>query len=457
MRSKWVIVGMALVVLVALLATACAKPAPSPSPSPSPAPSPSPSPSPTPKPTPKPSPSPPPKPTPKPEEQPITWGAEACWTGIAAEKCNPMERGAEMAIKYVNEEKGGILGHPIKVKALDSGYDSSKMVTLIKRWIDEGQPLFTTHSSKMMETAMGISNRVGMPGIVDFASVRCIHPPKHVYTTGPDYGDQLLGFLNWFKANVWKETRPPRVALHGLNNPTGYGPKMALELMADKIGVEFVAFEEHRADTVSEMESLTRIKAKNPDVLFIASTPAPTSVIIKNAHALGMWPGITIAGHYATMTKATIDLTGADLAEGIYGAKPIVDWYDPAAAKVREYCKKYWPQYWENADFLGHWKFTLVVLECFRQAIQNVGWEALYTGPKEERWKAMEYEGIRKVKGYDPEGLCGPIDYATNPRDHRGSKYIKVVQVKGGVFKAVSDWIECPLIEYEKLAPELFK
>ncbi len=456
MKSKWVIVGMALVVLVALLATACAKPAPSPSPSPSPAPSPSPSPSPTPKPTPKPSPSPPPKPTPKPEEQPITWGAEACWTGIAAEKCNPMERGAEMAIKYVNEEKGGILGHPIKVKALDSGYDSSKMVTLIKRWIDEGQPLFTTHSSKMMETAMGISNRVGMPGIVDFASVRCIHPPKHVYTTGPDYGDQLLGFLNWFKANVWKETRPPRVALHGLNNPTGYGPKMALELMADKIGVEFVAFEEHRADTVSEMESLTRIKAKNPDVLFIASTPAPTSVIIKNAHALGMWPGITIAGHYAAMTKATIDLTGADLAEGIYGAKPIVDWYDPAAAKVREYCKKYWPQYWENADFLGHWKFTLVVLECFRQAIQNAGWEALYTGPKEERWKAMEYEGIQKVKGYDPEGLCGPIDY-TDPKDHRGSKFIKIVQAQGGVFKAVSDWIECPLIEYEKLAPELFK
>jgi len=179
MKSKWVIVGMALVVLVALLATACAKPAPSPSPTPTPTPAPTPSPTPTPKPTPTPSPTPTPKPTPKLEEQPITWGAEACWTGIAAEKCNPMERGEECCIEYINKEKGGILGHPIKVKALDSGYDSAKMVTLIKRWIDEGQPLFCTHSSKMMEAAMGISNRVGMPGIVDFASLRCIHPQVH--------------------------------------------------------------------------------------------------------------------------------------------------------------------------------------------------------------------------------------------------------------------------------------
>ncbi len=453
MKSRWMLVWIVLLALVVAampFAAACAKKAASPTPAPAPAPKPSPTPAPAPAPAPKPSPTPAPapKPAPKAAEQPITWGAEACWTGIPAEKCNPMERGEESAIRYINEEKGGILGHPIKVKALDSGYDTAKMVTLIKRWIDEGQPLFATHSSAMMMAAQGIANRVGMPGVVDFGSLKNIFPPKHIYTHGPPYGDQDLAFLKWYKETHWKEARPMRVALHGLNNPTGYGPKMAFEIGCKGIGVDYVGFEEHRGDTVSEMESLTRIKAKNPDILFIASTPAPTAVIIKNAHALGMWPEkVVIAGGFASMTKATIDLAGPDLAEGIYGVAPIAAWDDPAAAKVREYCKKYWPQYEGNSDFLAHWAHALIVAEMFRVALQNVGWKALYTGPKEERWKAMEYQGIQKVKGYDPEGLKGPIDY-TDPKDHRGGKYVKILQAKGGVFKAITGWVECPFVDY---------
>ena len=62
-----------------------------------------------------------------------------------------------------------------------------------------------------------------------------------------------------------------------------------------------------------EMESLTRIKAQNPDVLYISSTPAPTAVIIKNAFELGMYPGVTIGLGHAGMTSALVDIAGADI------------------------------------------------------------------------------------------------------------------------------------------------
>jgi len=64
------------------------------------------------------------------------------------------------------------------------------------------------------------------------------------------------------------------MALHLLANPTGRGALDGVKAKANELGYEIVATEEHKATTVSEIESLTRIKAKNPDVMFISSTPA---------------------------------------------------------------------------------------------------------------------------------------------------------------------------------------
>ena len=110
--------------------------------------------------------------------------------------------------------------------------------------------------------------------------------------------------------NIWKGTGKPKMALMLLNNPTGAGAKNAAKAMADTLGIEIVDTEEHAATTISEMEALTRIKALNPDVIYISSTPEPAAVIIKNAKDLGMFPGVTIGVCHAGMTKALVDLAG---------------------------------------------------------------------------------------------------------------------------------------------------
>ncbi len=242
-------------------------------------------------------------------------------TGPAAEKGSVMTHANLDAIKYINDELGGAGGYTIEVLSLDSTYDATKAVTIVKTFMDGGCLLFTTASSKEMSAAMTSANEAGFPGISCFSSPSLYRPPQHIYGQTPDYGDDALAFANFYMKNIWKGEGKPKFALHMLNNPTGYGARDAFKAKGDELGIEVISMDEHAATTTSEMESLTRIKEKKPDVLYISSTPAPTAVIIKNAKDLGMYPGIAIGCCHAAMTKKLIDLGGADVVEGnIHGS-----------------------------------------------------------------------------------------------------------------------------------------
>ena len=52
------------------------------------------------------------------------------------------------------------------------------------------------------------------------------------------------------------------------------------------------------------------------------------------------------------------------------------------------------------------------------------------------------------VKGYDVEGLHGPVDFS-NPVDKRGSKSVKIFQVQDGKMVSQTGWVDAPNILYE--------
>ena len=80
-------------------------------------------------------------------------------------------------------------------------------------------------------------------------------------------------------------------------------------------------------------------------------------------------------------------------------------------------------------------------------AVESVGYETLSKGDS-NAWKAYEDYGIKALNNYDVEGLQGPVSYT--PGDNRMSKSLRVFQVQGGSINPVTDWIEAPVIEYEK-------
>jgi len=370
-------------------------------------------------------------------------------TGKAAEKGSPMGHANLDCIKYINEELGGVNGYPIEVVWLDNAYDAAKVVINVKRFMDEGCLMYSTSSSAMMTASMEIANRAEFPGLACFNAPILHRPPQHIYGQMTDYGDDWSAFANYYMENIWKGTGKPKMAMHLLNNSTGYGALDASKAAADKLGIEIVAIEEHTATTTSEMESLTRIKALNPDVLYISSTPAPSALIIKNAYELGMYPGIPIGLGHAGITKALVDIAGADIVEGVYGVFPTANWGDdvPGMTKLIEYCLELHPEDEGNADYITAWAQSLILAEILRVALENVGYDVLAKGDVES-WRAVETQGIQKLDGYDVEGLESPVSYT--PGDNRLGKSLRVFQVQNGTIVPLTDWLEAPLVKYEE-------
>lgn len=384
-------------------------------------------------------------------KKPIKVGIMTPTTGPAAEKGAPMGDANQDAIAYVNAELKGIDGTPIEVSWVDSGYDAAKVATIVNRFMTEGCVMFTVSSSKEMQAAMEIANRAEFPGLAAFGAPSLYRPPQHIYGQLPDYGDDALAFAQYYLKNVWKGTGKPKFALHLLNNTTGYGARDAFKAKAADLGIEIVATKEHAATTSSEMDSLTSIKSLKPDVLYISSTPAPTAVIIKNAVELGMYPGMAIASGHAGMTKALVDIAGADRVEGVYGIYPTVSWGDnvPGMAKLVEYCTKLRSGTKDigSGDYITSWAQSMIMVEAIKLAVKNAGYDVVAKGDVNS-WRAVEKQGIQKLKNYDVGGLHGPVTYV--PGDNRLAKSVRIFQVKSGVITPITGWVDAPVVEYEK-------
>jgi branched-chain amino acid transport system substrate-binding protein len=383
-----------------------------------------------------------------PTEKTLKVGFSICMTGPLAEKGSPTGHAKLDCVKYINQERGGVNGYPVEAIWYDNAYDATKGPTIVRKLMDDGCLFFTTSSPHIMSASMEIANRAGFPGFSVFSSPVCTHPPQHIYGQTPDYGDDALAFARFYMDSIWEGTGKPRFALHLLNNPIGYGVRDAYRAKADELGIEIVITEEHTKTTISEMESLTRIKAANPDVLFISSTPAPTSVIMKDAYGLGLYPGIVIGCAHASFTKALIDMAGADVVEGVYGAFPTVMWGEavPGMAKATKYCQKYHPEDYGNTDYLTSWAEGLICAEILRLALENCGYNVLAKGDA-IAWECVEKNGIQKLD-YDVEGLQGRVSYM--PGDNRLTRFNRIYQIVNGEITNPSAWIEVPVVKYEE-------
>lgn len=369
-------------------------------------------------------------------------------TGPAAEKGSPMGHANLDAFEYINNELGGIDGYKVQVEWFDSQYDAAQVTTITKKFINDNVLIFGTASSKEGQAAMETANRAGIPGIVSFTAPSLYRPPQHIYGQLPDYGDDWIAFTNYYMKNIWKGSGKPKMALLLLNNPTGFGAGDASKAKAQELGVDIISIDEHAATTTSEMASLTALKAKNPDVIYISSTPAPTAVILKNARDLGLLPGVTVGLGHAGITKALVDIAGKDVVEGVYGVYPTVSWIEnvPGMAKMREYVQKLHPKDEGNMDYITSWAQSLLIAEILKQAVKNAGYDVLSKGGP-EAWKAVETQGIQKLKNYDVSGLHGPVTYT--PGDNRLAKSVRVFQIKSGVITPVSQWVDAPVTKYE--------
>ena len=374
------------------------------------------------------------------KEETLKVGFSICYTGVAASKGQPMGNAKLDCIKYINEELGGVNGYQIDVIWRDNQYDASKATTIINELMNAGCLMFTTNSSAMMTASAEIANRESFPGFAVFSAPALTNPPQHIYAQMPDYGDDWAAFAEYYMENIWEGTGKPKMAMHLLNNSTGAGARAAAEILADDMGIEIVAWEEHDSTTISEIDSITRIMAEDPDILYISSTPQPTSIIVKNAVEKGLYPGITIACGHASFTSVLVELAGTD-ADGVYGVYPTVNWGDDVSAmdKMTEYCQQYHPEDYGNMDYITSWAEGLLVAEILRLALEEVGIDNMTP-------QAVEEYGFQALDNFNVGGLHGPVSYTDG--DNRLAKSVRIFQIQSGEIVPITGWVEAPLIPY---------
>ena len=157
-----------------------------------------------------------------------------------------------------------------------------------------------------------------------------------------------------------------------------------------------------------------------------------------------------VACAHASFTKALVDLAGKNVSEGVYGVFPTVNWGDnvPGMAKMTEYAKSRHPEYIGNGDYITGWASSLINAEIIKQALKNSNVDILSKGDA-NAWQSVETKGFMNVKGYDVQGLHGPVDLS-NPLDKRGSKSVKIFQIQNGEIVSLTDWVDAPFIDYSK-------
>jgi hypothetical protein len=80
-----------------------------------------------------------------------------------------------------------------------------------------------------------------------------------------------------------------------------------------------------------------------------------------------------------------------------------------------------------------------VVSEILREAVKNVGYDALAKGDA-NAWKAVEQSGIQKLNGYEVDGIQGAVSYV--PGNNKLGKYVKIYNIKSGKIISIGDWVE---------------
>ena len=361
-------------------------------------------------------------------------------TGAAAEKGKPGIDALLDVTQYINSELGGAGGYQINLDWKDSNYNAANVNTIVTDFTNSGDLMFTAMSSFEMTNAMGIANKAGLPGLAIFTSANLYNPPAHIYGQMPEYGDDWVAFTKYYLKNIWKGSGKPKMALMLLNNTTGSSVGDTATAQATALGVDIVDTEVHAASTIAETDALTKIKSKNPDVIFISSTPQPTSVILKNAKDLGLTSKtVTIGMAHASFTKALIDLAGADVVEGDYGIYPTVTWDDPAPgiAKAKEYLNKNHAGDAGNMDYLSVWCTGLVSAEILKNAVKADGYDAIAKGDA-SAWKLVEKDGFQKLN-YDVAGIQGKVSYT--PGDNRLASSVKIYNIKSGAITSIGGWV----------------
>jgi branched-chain amino acid transport system substrate-binding protein len=339
---------------------------------------------------------------------------------IGAEDGIPARRGLEMAVAEVNKT-GGIDGRQVQLIVEDEKDSPGAAVNAVKKLIevDKVVAIIGPMTSGDMMAAGKVANDAKVVDISPTATTPALSGYGASLCRGCSRIDRQAEVLTDYVAQNWK---PKTVAIFYSNEPYGKGCAGIFSKFFEKHGIKVVAKESFNRGARDFKAELTKIKAANPDMLFIPGYTPETAPAAAQARQLGM--NQKILGVYGDMNPGYIKLAGKAAEGHVIGGEYDQGYNTP---KNEAFKKTY-----EELVKKNHDPYNIMFAALHYDAASMILAGMKKNGPTSEG--ILKY--LKNVKDYD--GVTGKLSFDKNNDVVRaGSKGIYVLEVKNGKYVKV--------------------
>jgi branched-chain amino acid transport system substrate-binding protein len=253
----------------------------------------------------------------------------------------------ELVFNEVNA-KGGIHGRQLEWIVEDDGCSPSKAVAAVKKLItrDKVFVLFGGNCSNSTINTIPLVKESKVPLYVPMAISGRITDPFHKYVFRSNVTSTMEGPL---MADFAMETfKPKRMAIlyqseeAGITSMKGVRPRLVekykLDCAAEGAKDSCLTIETHKFGDTDMSSQLLRIKAFNPDVIFLHTFLLPASVVLRQASELGITAKFVCS--IPASNPIMDQLAGKEATWGkYYAVTPLVD--DVDGPKFKDFVKRY--------------------------------------------------------------------------------------------------------------------
>lgn len=284
-------------------------------------------------------------------------------TGSIASYAKSSTNGAKLAFKQANAN-GGVLGKQLNFIIADNKSEPSEAANAVTKLITQDKVVAIVGAIASSNTLAG--STIAHDNKIPFVSPISTNP-KVTFENGKvkDYGFRAC-FIDPFQGTVManfaiKSLNAKKAAIY-IDNSSDYakGLSQYFEESFVKNGGTIVAKEAYLQKDQDFKSALTKIKATNPDVLFLPAYIEEGGKIAKQARELGL--NVAILGGDGLDSPKLVEIAGAAALNNLFFSTHYsIEDKDPTAMKFAEAYKK---EYGEDPDMqaaLGYDAASLVI------------------------------------------------------------------------------------------------
>ncbi len=270
-------------------------------------------------------------------------------TGKQAKFGEMMKRSYEMATEEINA-KGGVKKKKLHISFEDSGAKPETARAIVEKLIDtKKQPLIVgEYTSSCAKAVAAVAEERKTPYLIVASADDDITRQDYKYVfrqnaVNSHYADGLVSFIK----NVVK---PKTIAILYESSAFGNSGADAMEKDAQKIGVKVVLKEKYEAGSVDFKPLLSKVKAAQPDVIYMVSYVMDASLLMKQIKELRIDAKLFAGGAAGFAIPEFID-NAKDAAEYVMTASL---WcYKMKLPGAKEYAEKYKKLYGDYPSYHG--------------------------------------------------------------------------------------------------------